>query len=53
MKAISFMIMAMLALAVAAEKIPPEILKAMSKDKTRGYGDLYGAKAKECFYVVK
>jgi hypothetical protein len=35
-----------------AEKISPEILKAMSKDKTRGYGELYGAKAKECFYVV-
>ena len=52
MKAISFMIMAMLTLAVAAEKIPPEILKAMSKDKTRGYGEMYGAKAKECFYVV-
>lgn len=35
-----------------AEKIPPEVLRAMSKDKSRGYGELYGAEAKECFYVV-
>ena len=52
MKAISFVIMAMLTLAVTAEKIPPAILRAMAKDKTRGYGEMYGAKAKECFYVV-
>ena len=52
MKAISFVIIAMFTLAVAAENIPSAILSAMSKDKSRGYGELYGAKAKECFYVV-
>lgn len=52
MKAISFVIIAMFTLAVAAENIPSEILSAMSKDRSRGYGELYGAKAKECFYVV-
>lgn len=52
MKAISFVIIAMFTLAVAAENIPSAILSAMSKDKSRGNGELYGAKAKECFYVV-
>ena len=52
MNAISFVIIAMFTLAVAAENIPSAILSAMSKDKSRGYGELYGAKAKECFYVV-
>lgn len=52
MKAISFVMMVLLSHAVVAENIPSAILSAMSKDKSRGYGELYGAKAKECFYVV-
>ena len=52
MKIISCISVMIITFFANAEKISPEILKAMSKDKTRGYGELYGAKAKECFYVV-
>lgn len=52
MKVISCIVVMIVSFFANAEKIPPEVLRAMSKDKSRGYGELYGAKAKECFYVV-